>query len=173
MYVDDDEKPKTQSGAILRYAATLNPSAKLYPAGKMYEIEEAIGLLGDMQRAWSPAIYMAMKPQNYGHAEDFSTTPEGQEVVKQMRAKFVAEEMPKYLKYIADYIDAHGGGKFLCGDHPTIADCIAVPQLRTFTRGHVDHVPTNCLEIEPRIIEYIKRFCAVEGVKGRYDSGIY
>jgi len=121
MYVDDDAKPKTQSGAMLRYAGTLNPAAKLYPSEKVYEIEEAIGLLGDMSRAWQPCLYLAMRPANYGYDEGFSKTPEGQELVKKMRTKFVETELPKYLKYIADYIDAHGDGKFLCSsDEPTV-----------------------------------------------------
>ena len=174
MHVDGSNKPKTQSGAMLRYAAALNPSANLYPSDKLFEIEEAIGILGDMNRAWQPCLYVSMRPQNYGHPEDFAKTPEGQELVKTMRKKFVDTELPKYLKFLADYIDEHGGGKFLCGgDAPTIADCMAVPQLRAFTRGHIDHVPTDCLNCEPRIVEYIKRFLELEKIKGRYTDGLH
>jgi glutathione S-transferase len=173
MYVGgDDEKPRTQSGAMLRYVATLNP--KLYPSDRTYEIEEAMGIVGDLTRAWSPCLYVAMRPQNFGYPEDYAKTPEGQAAVKAMREKFVATELPKFLKYLADYVDERGGGKFLCGgDEPTIADCLAVPTLRGFTRGHIDHVPTNCLEIEPRIVAYVERFLAVEKIKGRYTDGIH
>jgi len=174
LYVGADGAPKTQSGAMLRYAGKLNAAAKLYPDECMYEVEEAIGLIGDLQKAWTPMIYMGMRPETFGHPEGFSKTDDGQALIKQMRSKFVAEDLPKYLKFLADYIDAHGGGKFLCSaEKPTIADCLAVPTLRAFTRGHIDHVPTDCLGAEPRIVAYLERFVALPEIKGRYQDGIH
>ena len=172
MYVDDETEPRTQSGAMVRYVANLKPEVGLYPADKLYVIEEAMGLLGDLTRAWSPSLYLSMRPQNFGYPEGFNQTDEGKLKIKEMREKFLAEHLPTFLQYIADFIDKHGGGQFLCGDKPTIADCLAVPTLRNFTRGHIDHVPSNCLEIEPRIVDYVKRFCSLPEIKGRYTSGL-
>jgi len=173
MYIGDDTKPKVQSGAMLRYAATLNPSANLYPSDKLWEIEEAIGLLADFSRVWQPCVVLAMRPQVFGYPEDFSKTPEGQEKIKDMRMNFIQSELPKWLKFFADMIDENGGGKFLCGDSPTIADCMVVPTFRGFTRGYIDHVPADCLDVEPRIVDYIKRFVALEKIQGRYTSGLH
>jgi len=172
LYVDDAETPRTQSGAMLRWVATLNPEKNLYPTGKLYEVEEAIGLVADLNRAWSPCLYVAMRPENFGHPEGFQSTDAGKECSKKMREKFIANELPKYLKYLADMIDKNGG-KFLCGDEPTIADCNAVPQLRGFTRGHIDHVPVDALNVEPRIVEYIQRFCSLPEISGRYKDGLH
>jgi glutathione S-transferase len=173
LYVGDDDIPKTQSGAMLRWVATLNaPEKNLYPAEKLYEIEEAMGLVADFTRAWMPSLYVSMRPQNFGYPEGFQSTDECKEITKALRNKFVETELPKYLKYLADMIDKNGG-KFLCGDEPTIADCLAVPQLRGFSRGHIDHVPSDSLDVEPRIVEYIRRFCDLDGIKGRYADGVH
>merc|ERR1712183_50032 len=50
----------TQSGAMLRYAASLDKSGTLYPPDKLYDIEQAIGIVGDLIRAWSPCLYVSM-----------------------------------------------------------------------------------------------------------------
>jgi glutathione S-transferase len=152
MYVGDDPNPKTQANAMLHYVASLKPDVGLNPADKVFEIEEAMGIVGDLIRVWSPCLYMGRRPHLYGRPEDFGKTHEGQDTVKDMRQTFIKEGLPPFLKFIADYIDAHGDGTFLCGDKPTIADCLAVPVLRRFTCGIIDHVPAECLEIEPRII---------------------
>merc|ERR1719276_466167 len=59
----DGGPDRTQSGAMLRWAATLNSDKALYPMDKIYDVEEALGIVGDIQRSWSPCLYIAMKPQ--------------------------------------------------------------------------------------------------------------
>lgn len=172
LYVDEDAIPKTQSGAMLRWIGTLNPEKSLYPSEKLYEIEEALGLAGDLQRAWSPCLYIAMRPGAFGYPDGFQGTDEGKELAKTMRTTFIESELPKFCKYLADMIDKNGG-KFLCGDEPTVADCMAVPILRSFSRGYIDHVPADSLNAEPRIVEYLERFCALDEIKGRYSDGIH
>lgn len=172
LYVDDDDSPRTQSGAMLRWVATLNPEKSLYPQGRIFEVEEALGLIADFNRAWSPSLYIAMRPENFGYPQGFGSTDAGKECTKGLREKFIENELPKYLKYLADMIDKNGG-KFLCGDEPTIADCMAVPQLRGFTRGHIDYVSVDSLNVEPRIVEYIKRFCNLPEISGKYKDGLH
>lgn len=144
----------------------------LYPSEKLYEIEEAIGLVDDVQRSWRPSLYIAMRPQEIGHPEGFNKTEEGQELIKSMRQKWIENELPQYLKHLSDMIDKNGGKWLVAGDSPTIADCHAVPMLRNFTKGHIDYVDPNCLSINPKIVDYVERFCALPEIKGRYDKGV-
>jgi len=167
----DGGEARTQSGAMLRWAGGLNPEKGLYPSDKLYEIEEAIGLVQDMQKSWSPFIYIAMAPTRLGHPEGFGQSDADKATIAELRKKWIDKNLPTYLGYIADMIDKHGG-KWIAADGPTIADCFCVPALRSFTKGHIDHVDPNCLDINPKIVDYIKRFCALPEIKGRYTDGI-
>jgi glutathione S-transferase len=169
----DDGPMLTQSGAMLRYAGSLDKTGTLYPTDKMFDVEQAIGVVGDLIGAWSPNLYLGMRPQKYGYAEGYNQTDEGKELIKKMRTEFVTDggDLTKYLKYLSDLIEKNGG-TFLCGgDKPTIADCIAIPTIRNFTRGHIDHVDTGCVN-NPIIIAYVERFCALPEIKGRYTTGL-
>jgi glutathione S-transferase len=62
-------------------------------------------------------------------------------------------------------ITAHGGKFLVRGEDPTIADCIAVPLLRSFTCGFIDHIDPKCLDGNPVIVKYIKDFCTLEPIQ--------
>ncbi|KAG7363067.1 glutathione S-transferase, N-terminal domain containing protein [Nitzschia inconspicua] len=167
----DDGPVKTQSSAMLRWVGA-ECSTTLYPREKLYEIEEALGVLGDVKRAWEPCLYMGMAPQKFGHPEGFSQTDEGKELVKSMRENFVKNEMAELLGRIEGLIEKSGGGWAVSGDEPTIADCAIVAFLRGFTKGHIDFVDSKCLEVNPKVVQYCKRFCDLPQIKGRYQDGI-
>jgi prostaglandin-H2 D-isomerase / glutathione transferase len=167
----DDGPARTQSKAMLRWVGS-TCSETLYPREKLFDVEEAIGYVEDLQRAFAPAQAMGSSATKYGHPEDFGKTEEGKKLVQSMRESFVNEELPKYLTRMSAMITAHGGKFLVAGENPTIADCVAVPLLRGFTRGFIDYVSPNCLDGYPVIVEYIKAFCALDEVKGRYNSGI-
>jgi len=160
----DGGEPIAQSEAMLRYVGRLGG---LYPPEKALAIDEAIGLIGDLTRAWTPGFYMAMRPTMFGRPEDWQKTEEGQAAIKQMREAFVATELPKYLGYFQDMMGDH---LFLVGNEPTIADCVLVPTLRNFTKGHLDHVPVTCLDTHPKVTAYIARFMALPKVQAYYDA---
>lgn len=168
----DDGEMKSQSGAQLRYVASIDPTGTLYPKDKLFEIEECIGLIQDMQKSWSPALYISMNPASFGYPEDYSKTPEGKAKVESMRKAWVEKELPVFLSRFEAKISKNGGG-FLCGDTPTLADCVAIPAIRNYTRGHVDHVDVDCVKnCSPKVAEYIERFCALPEFDGRYKDGI-
>jgi glutathione S-transferase len=168
----DDGPMRTQSKAMLRWVGC-NLSDTLYPSDNLFEIEEAIGVAEDVQRSFNPAFYMGMAPFKFGHPEDFAKTDEGKKLVQELREKFVSEELPKYLQRFSDMLSSHGGKWLVAGENPTVADCVAVPVLRSFTNGHLDFVNTNCLDGHPLVVEYIKNFCALDGVQGRYTKGLH
>jgi len=170
----DDGPMKTQSLAMLRYVASLDTTGTLYPIDKFYDMEEAIGLVQDIQNNWSPNLYISMNPSKFGYPTDYPTTPEGQAKIESMRKEWIATELPRFLTYLEGMLDKHGGTSFLCGgDSPTIADCFAVPMLRNFTKGHIDHVNPNCVaESSAKVAAYVERFCALSAIQGRYASGL-
>jgi prostaglandin-H2 D-isomerase / glutathione transferase len=157
-----------QSKALLRWVAT-EYSETLYPREKLLDIETAIGVMDDLNISWWPAF----QPHEDSHPEGFLKTTEGKNLIKKLREKFTSQDLPMYVKYITDLLKKNGGKWLASNDEPTIADCYAVPMLRNFTRGHLDYVPTSCLDSSPEIVDYIQRFCALEQVKGRYNNGIY
>jgi len=168
----DDGPTRTQSGAMLRWVGATF-SETLYPRDKIFEVEEALGVFDDLQRAWSPKFYMGMSPTNFGRPEGFGQTEEGKELIKKMRTEFVANDLPTYLGRIEGLLDKSGGKWLVAGqEEPTIADCMVIPQLRAFTRGHMDHVEPKCLETHPKVMDYVKRFCDLPAVKGRYENGL-
>merc|ERR1719379_3376492 len=173
LQIGDDIKPKTQSQAILRYAASLDSTNNLYPLDKAFEIEECMGLIQDLQTSWTPNLYISMAPQAYGHPEGFSKTEQGKELVEKMRQTWIEQQLPGFLKYLETKLETNGG-QFLCGtDQPTIADCYLVPILRNFTKGHIDYVDTECIQKNsPKLVEYVQRFCALPAIQGRYTSGL-
>jgi len=162
-----DGKTFTQSDAMMRFAGRLTPS--LYPIAHALEVDEALGLVDDFIKAWSPSIYIAMKPNIFGYPESFKGTDGNQAVTKAMREDFVANDLPRFLNYFTAKIEA-AGGAFICGPNPTIADCMLVPELRKFTQGYMDFVPTTSLDGSPAIVAYIARFQALPKVKAYYAA---
>jgi glutathione S-transferase len=167
----DGGPQRTQSMAQLRYVAS-SFSKTLYPSDKLLDIEESMGVVQDITQSWMPNLYMGMRPANFGYPADFAQSEEGKAKIKEMREKWTKEELPKFLDRIEGLLNGSGGKWLVAGDEPTIADCSAVPLLRYFTRGHVDHVDATCLDSHPKIVEYIKRFCALDAIQGRYTNGI-
>jgi glutathione S-transferase len=162
-----------QSGAILRWIGR-ELSTTLYPAEKLLEIEEAIGVVQDMQDSWAPCFFVSGRPTKYGHAAGFTKTEEGLALVEKMRTDWIETELPRFARYLTHLMDKNGGGMWLASpDGPTIADCKLIPVLRSFTRGHIVHVSPQCLDQYPQLVEYIKRFCALEPIRGRYTYGVH
>jgi glutathione S-transferase len=168
----DDGPVRTQSDAMLRWVGS-QCSKTLYPADKLYDIEEAIGVLQDMKNAWLPCAYMGMAPQKYGRPEGFAATDEGKDLIKSMRQGFEKDQMPMFLDRLDGLLEKGGADKWIVpGDEPTIADCATVAFLRSFTKGHIDHIDTKCLKTNPKVEAYVKRFCDLPQIKGRYADGI-
>lgn len=159
-----------QSPAILKYVALASSSKSLYPNDdpvKCVLIDEMLALCGDFQNAWAPCMYASIRPAALGH---FDVTDEAKkEIVGKLRAKFVAEDLPRFAGYFSKQIEQCGGA-FLCGEEPTIADCTLVPQLRYLTKGIADGVPTDCLAPFTTITAYIDRFMSIPQVAKWYED---
>ena len=172
----DDGPMQTQSMAMLRWVGTQSTS-QLYPTGDtdaMYRVEEALGVVEEFRNSWSPCLYITRNPVAYGHPEGYFGTDEGKAKLKEIREYWTANTFPKFAKHLESLLAKHDN-QWLASSTtgPTIADCVAVVFLRGFTRGHIDHVPTTLLDSHPALVDYIKRFCALDGVKGRYTDGLH
>jgi prostaglandin-H2 D-isomerase / glutathione transferase len=171
---NDETKMRTQSKAMLRWIG-VTFSSTLYPMDRIFDIEEAIGVVEDLVRVFYPVWlpFLSNHDEEKNH-EYYRNTEEGKKDLQRIREKFVTKELPVFLQYISDLIEKNGKGHFLASvDEPTIADCVAVPLLRGFTKGVVDYLPSSCLDQHPKIVAYIKRFCSLEPIRGRYTDGIY
>jgi prostaglandin-H2 D-isomerase / glutathione transferase len=173
---DDTSDAKTQSKAMLRWVG-MTKSSTLYPAEKVFDIEEAIGDLDDLQRAFSPVQTMGMSPSNFGYPSGFQSTEEGKQLIESLRTKFFTDELPKYIQRLEKKLSQHGGPYLVAGSEPTIADCAAIPVLRGFTRGLLDQsdpsIDPTRLDQYPTIIAYIQNFCSNEAIQGRYTDGVH
>lgn len=151
---------------MLRYVARLK-SKTLYPEdpAKMLAVEEILGLIADFAKAWMPAFYMGMRPEQFGHPEGFNKTEEGKALIQKLRTAFVAEQLPKFMGWFSDFI---GEKKFLAGDELTIADLSLLPAIARFPSGDIDFVPADCLDAYPKILEWIARVRAVPSIAKWY-----
>ena len=159
-----DGKVFAQSAAMLRYVGKSFADSKLYPQeGEAFmKVEEAIGLVDDFNRAWTPCMMIGMRPQTLGYPEDFSKTDDGQAKVKELREGFVKNSMPTFMQHFTRMLEENQG--FLVGGKLSIADLYLLPALRRYQKGFIDHVPTTALDEYTSIIDYIKRVMAVPEV---------
>lgn len=164
----DGGEPIAQSDAMLRYAGQLATAngVPLFPADNMLAIEEARGLVSDLEREWRIPVGIGFQdPALFGHSPEIKGTPEHTAIVQAVRAKFLAEELPKYMGFLSARL---GRSAYLCGESPTIADCALIPVLNRLSSGGVDHVPAECLGPFPEVVQYVARFMELPEVKAWY-----
>ncbi|KAL3826285.1 hypothetical protein ACHAXA_004603 [Cyclostephanos tholiformis] len=148
----------TDSQAMLRLAGEADVDGILYPANdvvKRVKIEMALGLVGDLARAWRPCIYVGMRPEKFGYPPRSEWT-DADDVIKKLRENFLVEDMPRYMGYFADMIRG-SGGTYLTGEDMTIADISAYQQLSYFRKGIADHIPKDCLEPYVEVTAWLAR----------------
>jgi len=166
----DGAPPVSQSDAMLRWAgrlATMHKGVPLFADDDALAIDEALGLVADLNTEWRTPVFIGMNPAAFGYAKEFKGTPEHMEVVKAIREKWMAENFPKFMGFVTARVK---GGGFMAGDTVTIADCALIPALARFTSGSVDHVPATCMEAFPEVAAYIERFMALPEVAAYYKA---
>lgn len=164
----NDGEPIAQSLAMSMLAAEYCET--LYPndAASRLKVNEVLGLAGDLDKSWTPCLYMGMMPQKFGYPEGSNRTKEGKERTKKLRENFAAGDLRKFLEYYTKLLNKTGA--FFCGDKPTLADCHILPQLRAFTAGHIDYVPTDCLNDFPVVVAWIARMLEHPLIKKYYAN---
>jgi glutathione S-transferase len=158
-----------QSDAMLRYVGSLGDGS-LYPSDimKRLQVDVALGMIGDLTRAWNPSMYIGMRPAFLGHDANMPVE-EKDKLVKSMREKFLKEELPKYMGYFTELIEK-SDNKYLCGEDLTIADLSALHTILYFKKGIADHVPKESLDSYPIVIAWADRVLAHPKIAEYYEN---
>lgn len=149
----------TESMAMLRLAGEADESGALYPSdmATRVKVEEALGLVGDLSRAWRPALYLGMRPHLFGYPTSEDWDKETKDAtIKKVREAFLATELPRYMGYFTDMIK-ESGDMFLLGGDLTIADIAAYQQCAYFKKGIADYVPKECMDPFPEVNAWMER----------------
>merc|ERR1712190_585095 len=101
----------------------------------------------DLAGAFKPALYIGMRPEYLGHRFEGDEAKTAK--VKEMREKFAAEDLPKFLGFFTKLLEKSNA--FFCGDKMTIADLAILPQLTYFQKGVADYIPKTCLDAFPAV----------------------
>ena len=166
----DGGEPIAQSDAMLRFAGKLATAngVPLYPEDDMLAIEEARGLVSDLEREWRIPVGIGFQdPALFGHSPEIKGTPEHKAIIEAVRVKFLEEELPKYMGFLSTRLRRSA---YLCGSNPTIADCALIPVLNRLSSGGVDFVPADCLDSYPDVVRYVARFMELPEVKAWYGK---
>jgi prostaglandin-H2 D-isomerase / glutathione transferase len=128
----------TQSDAITRYAGQL---AGLYPKDAFQAL-----LCDEVMQALEDASVLI--------GATFGLTGDAQ---KEARTKLVAGPLPRYLGWLQNQLQAHGGTFFADGKL-TIADLKVFVFLRGLMSGQLDHVPTDLVATQaPQLAAFVQR----------------
>ena len=92
-----------------------------------------MGIIDDFDRARFPAFYMNRRPDMFGLPPEWNQSEEGKAILKNLHDKVLTGAIPKFVEHITDKLEHNGGTWLASTDGPTLADCLAVPFLRSFT----------------------------------------
>lgn len=139
----------TQSDSITRYVGKL---AGLYP-------EDAF------QALLCDEVMDAVEDSNIQLGTTFGLKGDA---LKAAREKQVEGQLPKYLGWLQDQLQAHGGA-FFADNRLTIADLKVFTYLRGLTSGHLDHVPTDLVQkLAPQLIGHMQRIAQTPAIVQYY-----
>jgi len=141
----------TQSDAITRYAGKL---AGLYPEDALQALfcDEVLGALEDI---------------NIKIGTTFGMTGDD---LKNAREALAAGALPKYLRWLEQQLENHGG-EFFADNRLTIADLKAFGLLSWLCSGKLDHIPGDLIETAaPKLTDYVSRIAKLPAIAQYYAS---
>jgi len=139
----------TQSDAITRYAGKL---AGLYPEDDLQALfcDEVMGALEDINTTLGATFGMT------GMA------------LRNAREALAAEVLPRYLRWLQNQLEGHGG-EFFADHRLTVADLKAFVILRWLGSGKLDHIPTDLVEtVAPKLGAFIDRIAGIPAIAQYY-----
>ena len=139
----------TQSDAITRYAGKL---AGLYPEDALQALfcDEVMGALEDI---------------NTKIVATFGMTGDA---LKHARETLAADVLPRYLRWLQNQLEAHGG-EFFADHRLTVADLKVFVMLRWFSSGKLDHIPADLVEaVAPKLAAFVDRIAGTPAIAEYY-----
>jgi glutathione S-transferase len=139
----------TQSDAITRYVGKL---AGLYPVDEFQALlcDEVMGALEDINVKIGATFGM-----------------EG-DALKGARDALVIGPLPRYLRWLQNQLEDHGG-EYFSDNRLTIADLKALVILRWLSGGVLDHIPRGLVAAEaPKLVEYMNRIAVLPAIAQYY-----
>ena len=141
----------TQSDAITRYAGKL---ARLYPEDHL-------------QALFCDEVMDALEDINTKLGATFGLTGDA---LKHAREALTAEVLPRYLRWLQNQLEAHGG-EFFADHRLTVADLKAFVMLRWFGSGKLDHIPADLVQtVAPKLAAFVDRIAAIPAIAQYYES---
>lgn len=159
-YCKVDGKVIGQSGAMLRWIGRQG-DASLFPQDldTMTKIEEILNIGIDYERESMVNFYMGAQSAKYGLKDAEKETRKKQ--VAAATAEWTGTVQPKYFGWYQRFLEQNGG-PFLAGSKVTIADCYALPQLRS-NKAALD-------KGFPKLAQWVERMCEIPVIKARYAN---
>lgn len=144
-----DDRVVTQSDAIARYVGKL---AGLYPRD-------------DLQALLCDEVLAALEDVNVRIGATFGLQGEA---LKAAREALAQDTLPRYLRWLQQQLDNHGGA-YLADNRLTIADLKALVVLRWLGSGKLDHIPADLLATAaPGLAAYADRIAATPAIVQYY-----
>lgn len=139
----------TQSDAIARYAGKL---AGLYPED-------------DLQALFCDEVMSALEDLNIRIGASFGLSGDA---LKNAREDLVADALPRYLRWLQNKLEEHGG-EFFADQRLTIADLKAFVTLRWLCSGKLDHIPADLVaKVAPGLAAFIDRIAGLPVIAQYY-----
>ena len=139
----------TQSDAITRYAGKL---AGLYPED-------------DLQALFCDEVMGALEDINTKIGATFGMTGDA---LKHARETLAADVLPRYLRWLQNQLEAHGG-EFFADHRLTVADLKVFVMLRWFSSGKLDHIPADLMEaVAPKLAAFVDRIAGTPAIAEYY-----
>lgn len=139
----------TQSDAITCYAGKLGG---LYPEDRLQALfcDEVMGALEDI---------------NTKIGATFGMTGDA---LKHARETLAADVLPRYLRWLQNQLEAHGG-EFFADHRLTVADLKVFVMLRWFSSGKLDHIPADLVEaVAPKLAAFVDRIAGTPAIAEYY-----
>lgn len=141
----------TQSDAITRYAGKLSG---LYPED-------------DLQALFCDEVMGALEDINTKLGTTFGMTGD---VLKNAREALAAETLPRYLRWLQNQLESHGG-EFFADHRLTVADLKAFIVLRWLGSGKLDHIPADLIEtVTPKLAAFVDRIAGIPAIAHYYEA---